>query len=124
MIKTSALLAEVKRIQTDMPDVVYEQRFEELGGDLSNGNALCMYAVKDNPGCIVGLALFNMGASLSDLNKYDLAEDAPSSDISTVIQYFSEDFEYDDADAIIALSRVQRDQDRAIPWGKCGGLAV
>lgn len=120
VIKTSEILTEVERIQSIMPGVVYTHRARELAGkDYDPIVVGCQYNIFDRPGCIVGLALYNLGVDLETLNLYDQNPEGSSSAIGDIVVDFSDNFEVDDDAAIGALISIQNNQDTGTPWGKC-----
>lgn len=115
MIKISELHEEVKAIQKDMPNVIYKDRLKELSPD--KAVSACLYSANNKPACIIGFALHNLGASITQLNDYD---DLSESGILEVVAHYDEDFEIDDYSLLEHLGRIQQDQDRGEEWSDCG----
>lgn len=119
MIKISALLAEVKRIQADMPDVDYFDRLDDLmsKGDEGGGEyGECVYVLNLEPACIVGLALHNLGITIDRLYDYEAHR---NTNIADIAQSFTNDFDIDSNAALSELNKIQENQDLGISWGSC-----
>lgn len=117
MIKISALLAEVKRIQADMPDVDYFDRLNDLmEGDEEGVYGECVYVLNLEPACIVGLALHNLGVTIDRLYDY---EAHGNTNIADIAQSFTNDFDIDSNAALSKLNNIQENQDGGVSWGSC-----
>lgn len=118
MIKTSALLAEVKRIQADMPDVDYFDRLDDImaKGYQEGVYGECVYVLNQEPACIVGLALYNLGVTIDRLYDY---EASGNTNIADIAQSFTNDFDIDSNAALSKLNNIQENQDSGVPWGSC-----
>lgn len=113
MIKVSQLLVEVSKIGLENPDTVYYDRVKQFDPEYST--KYCRYQVAGHPGCIIGLALSNLGFTNDDLQRLDNSDDAGIVDI---LQTHNDLFEIDDRQAIDDLRNIQEAQDAGFKWGK------
>lgn len=110
-VTPKALLEEVKRLQENYPNVVYEGDPQHVYG----------YAVGDTPcgtGCIVGQAYQNLGVSIDELKETERIV-RRRGDMNTSITYMLEYLGYEGGTDIQELRNIQRCQDTGRPWGAC-----
>lgn len=118
-IKMTDLAAEIRRVATDNPDVLYQERAKELGvpeRDYAPYARHCLYQAGGEGCCIVGVALANLGVPIERLAEYDGPNETS---IYEVVMQFPEDFIVDDEEAFRFVRYAQDSQDDDMAWGEC-----
>ena len=118
--KTTDLYNKIIEIAKQNPDTCYTDRVREICDctyDLSQWVDLCEYVIHDEPACIVGVAMYEMGASIDtikDMSQYgDIASVMKYADIrGTGEKLFIMDGMEDE------ISNIQAAQDTGVQWGK------
>ena len=111
-ITADQVLDQIKTIAAENPDHVYE-----APADLATDLGRCLYVHYDEPGCIVGKALFDLGVSLGDLTTFGddarLGGGAPAESLLKELGIIGC---LDSASG--RIQSIQSRQDRGIPWGE------
>lgn len=118
-VKMTDLAAEIRRVATDNPDVLYQERAKELGvpvRDHAPHTRYCLYQAGGEGCCLVGVALANLGVPIERLAEYD--EDNETSIYGVVVK-FPKDFILDDEEAFRFVRYAQDSQDDDKAWGEC-----
>lgn len=98
-ITTAELWDEVVKVAAENPDYIYE-------------HDVCRYEMRGKPACIVGQAMYRLGASVDDLAQFD-----NHGAIGGVVRDCVDVFSSFDNVSLDALSRAQGYQDQREPWG-------
>lgn len=121
-IKMSDLAAEIRKVATDNPDVLYQERAKELDAPHPSsvyhpsGQRFCRYQAGGKGCCIVGVALENLGVPIERLAEYDGPTERS---FYGVFMEFPEDFFVDEEAAFSLVRNAQSRQDDGLPWGEC-----
>lgn len=118
MIKVSELLNETIRVAKASPDTIYEDRKAMLGGaERTIYPGACEYVTNNQPSCLVGVAMNNLGITIERLKTFDRCVGLNDTEIGTIIMYFTDEFEVDDEFAKTELTKIQAYQDQGSSWG-------
>lgn len=98
-ITTAELWDEVVKVAAENPDYIYE-------------HDVCRYEMRGKPACIVGQAMYRLGASVDDLAGFD-----NHGAIGDLVVQRADVFDGSDKMALTALGLTQASQDRLNPWG-------
>lgn len=106
MFDTKEIINQVRALAAERPDFIYP-----------NANKGCFYW-QDGPSCLIGQALYRLGASEATLVEYDVRVREPDCDgsIEDVIACYADDFTSTHEDASW-LNGVQSEQDVGQRWG-------
>lgn len=115
-IKISALWNKVQEIAEREPDTLYSQRFAELTGK-PDDDALCEYAINGQGGCLVGVALFELGLDPEVIAGFDNLYGCGSEVIATVVRERGDVFDIDSEQDLFSLEDAQSKQDSGSTWG-------
>lgn len=119
IIKMTDLAAEVCKVATDNPDVLYRKRAKDMGVPTREHDPYmhyCRYQAGGEGCCLVGVALANLGVPIERLAEYDADHETS---IDGVVMQFADDFEIDDEDAYRLVCNAQYRQDDDTVWGEC-----
>lgn len=109
-VKVSDLADKVVEIADKNPYVLYLERRQEDGLSADEG---CLYSHGSRPGCLVGVAMHELGLPLKTLDDFD---SGTKNGIRHIVYYHPEFFELDDQDDLEFLVKVQDNQDCGYTW--------